>query len=120
MDEERVRAGPGASVIGIGRVILDGLVPDRLRNDSELVGVAPVVIIEGVGWVFDLNCAADADGRNIFREVMALADIEGGRDIISSPLAEGPTDEKFDPLWDFVSVEPLPLRFRRKYFSIAS
>ena len=121
MDEERVRAGPGASVIGIGRVILDGLVPDRLRNDSELVGVAPVVIIEGVGCVFDLNCAADADGRNIFREVMAPpADIEGGRDIISSPLAEGPTDEKFDPLCDFVSVEPLPLRFRRKYFSIAS
>jgi hypothetical protein len=39
---------------------------------------------------------------------------------MSSPLAEGPADEKVDPVCDFVSVEALPLRFRLMYFSIAS
>lgn len=121
VDEERVRAGPGERVIGFGRVMLEGLVPDRVRNESAVVGVAPVVIIEGVGCVYDLSWAADAEGRNIFRGVvLPLAGTEGGRDMISSPLADGPTDEKFDPLCDLVSVEPLPLRFRRRYFSIAS
>jgi len=42
------------------------------------------------------------------------------RDVMSSPLADGPADEKIDPFWDLVSVDALPLRFRLIYFSIAS
>lgn len=44
------------------------------------------------------------------------------REARSSPFAEGPADEKenVDPFWDFGSVDWLPLRLRRMYFSIAS
>jgi hypothetical protein len=67
-----------------------------------------------------LSCAADNDGRKIFRGVLVPLAWFDESDVMSSTLAEGPTDEKVDPVCDFVSVEALPLRFRLIYFSIAS
>jgi hypothetical protein len=111
-----LRIGAGVRDAALGLVAV-GFVPARLRNVSG--GVTPVVIIEG-GCVFALNCAADTEGRNCFRGVLAPLTISGVSDVISSPLADGPADEKIDPVCDFVSVDALPLRFRRMYFSIAS
>lgn len=50
--------------------------------------------------------------------------LSGGEinEAMSSPLADGPAEEKFEPFCDFASVEEvwLPLRFLLMYFSIAS
>lgn len=116
MEVERLRIGGGLRDAGLGLVAV-GLVPARLRNVSG--GVTLVVIIEGVS-VCALNCAADKEGRNFFRGVLAPLGGREARDVMSSPLADGPADEKIDPVWDFVSVDALPLRFRLMYFSIAS
>jgi len=65
-----------------------------------------------------LSCAADAEGRNFRGVTDPLISA-----VISSPLEEGPADAKYEPFWDLLSVEAvpwLPLRFRFRYFSIAS
>jgi hypothetical protein len=54
------------------------------------------------------------EGRNRRRGVLDPLEVNSAE--ISSPFAEGPTLEKFDPF----SVPELPLRFRLRYFSIAS
>ena len=116
VEVERLRIGAGMSDDVLGLVAV-GLVPERLRNVSG--GVTLVVIMEG-GCVFALNCAADTEGRKFFRGVLVPLTGRDVSDDISSPLADGPADEKVDPFCDFVSVDALPLRFRRMYFSIAS
>lgn len=116
IDDERRRGGTGERVAGFGLWAV-GFVPDRLRNES--VGVALVVTIDG-GCVLLLSWAADNEGRNSFRGVVVPLTGMEASDVISSPLAEGPAEEKLEPLADFVSVDALPLRFRLKYFSIAS
>lgn len=91
--------------------IVAGLVPERFRDVSWDACV--VTMNGGLGLV--LSCAADSDGRSRRLGVGPLA----GNDAISSPLAEGPADDGFDEFWDLTSVDPLPLRLRRRYFSIA-
>lgn len=66
VEVERLSIGVGVRDAVLGLVAV-GFVPARLRNVSG--GVTLVVIIEG-GCVFALNCAADTEGRNIFRGVL--------------------------------------------------
>ena len=76
-------------------------------------------MIDGV-CVLLRSCAADNEGRNTFRGVLVPLARFDESDDISSPLADGPADEKVDPFCDLVSVDALPLRFRLIYFSMAS
>jgi hypothetical protein len=99
----------GENVGGFARMVV-GFVPARVRGPSGGTG--------GGGDLGVRSWAADTDGRSCFRR--GATDPCRGREDISSPFAEGPADEGFDEYWDLISVDALPLRFRRMYFSIAS
>ena len=88
-----------------------GFVPARLRNTSD---DAFVVTMNG-GFGLVRSWEADIEVRNRRRDGTVPA---GGNDEISSPLADGPAEDGFED-WDLTSVDALPLRFRRMYFSIA-
>ena len=66
------------------------------------------------------SCAAEKEGRRRLRGVLEPLAAGDVREEMSSPLEEGPADEKFDPFWDLLSVDELPDRLRRIYFSMAS
>lgn len=68
------------------------------------------------------NCVAEMEDRRRRGVEDPLAAKLGLREVISSPFAEGPAEEK-DPLCDRFSVEVVPwlsLRLRLRYFSMAS
>jgi hypothetical protein len=89
------------------------------------IGLVPARWRSSVGEEFDASgplrsWEAETDGRNrrcipsVFFDMLF-------REVMSSPLAEGPADEKLlEPFCDLLSVDVLPLRVRRMYFSIAS
>jgi hypothetical protein len=66
------------------------------------------------------SCAAEKEGRKRLLGVLDPLTAGDVSEEMSSPLAEGPAEEKFDPFWDLLSVDELPDLFRRIYFSIAS
>lgn len=98
----------GEKVGGFARVV-DGFVPARLRTPSA-IALEPG---DGLGV---RSCAADADGRMRRR---GATDPLNGRFAISSPFADGPAEDGLD-VCDLISVDALPLRFLRRYFSMAS
>jgi len=110
-DDDRIRFNPGR----VGRVG-PGFVPDRIR-DSGCCGAFSATT--GGSSIEVLSCAADIDGRNSFRGVDDPLDGEVS-EVMSSPFAEGPAEEKDEPFWDLLSVEELPDRLRFMYFSMAS
>lgn len=106
VEDDRVRSGIGESGSGGGRVVL-GFVPDRFRTSDCGSESSDEVTMDGVSCVVR-SCAAEKEGRSRLRGVV---DPLIGRDVsevMSSPFAEGPAEEKFDPFCDFVSVEEVP------------
>lgn len=102
---------------------LPGFVPARFREASTCDACGGTAAVEGAFR----SCAADHDGRNrrlrgVVEPVMAMVP----RAVISSPFDDGPADVKpgggatCDLLLSVDEVPPLPLRFRRLYFSISS
>jgi hypothetical protein len=98
-----------------------GLVPARLRT-SAVCGDKVVAPIDGDSGVV-LNCAAEKEVRSRLRGVVEPLIGGDANEVMSSPFADGPAEEKCDPFCDLASVDEvpwLPLRFRFIYFSIAS
>lgn len=79
-----------------------GLVPDLLRTSSMPFSGGS----SDSGVV--LSCAADIEGRNRLRGVTEPLIERGVNDVMSSPFAEGPAEEKCDPLCDMASEEEAP------------
>jgi len=103
VDEERVRKGRGDARAVVGLV----LIPERDRASGC-----------GGGLCVVRSCAADTDGLNF----LGVSDPFMSA-VISSPLADGPADAKFEPFEDLLSVDDvpwLPLLLRLRYFSMAS
>jgi hypothetical protein len=108
-EDDRVRCNAG--------LVGPGFVPDLIRGSG--VGAA-LFVTTGSSSALVLNCAADTDGRKSFRGVDDPLGIDVN-DVISSPFAEGPAEEKDDdPFCDLLSVSELPDRLRFMYFCIAS
>lgn len=96
MDDDRSRSGN----VGRGAV---GLVPDRLRFSEDEGRL--VMMLRASGFV--RSWAADMDGRSLRGVTDPLAPTRV-KDETSSPLEEGPAEEKNEPFCDLLSVEEVP------------
>jgi len=113
-DDERMRCR-GASVDRGA-----GFVPDRIRGSVGWNTFAMSMAEDDTDSLPVRSCAAEKEGRKRLLGVLDPLTAGDVSEKISSPFAEGPAEEKVDPFWDLLSVDELPDRFRRMYFSIAS
>jgi hypothetical protein len=133
---ELLRDGGARKTEAVGPKLSDS--GDRIEPDAATVGLVParfldVVSCEGVCVVTIKgafrSCAAENEGRK--RRRAAIDPLTSGSEARSSPFTDGPEETRVLPTGApgegeetpdsvvLTSVDPLPLRFRRRYASIA-
>lgn len=128
---ELLRDGKGRAVEVVGKklsasgdrgepgFVADGLVPARCLGVMSCEGVCAVTTKGCLPW--PRSCAADKEGRR--RRRGATDPLIFGNEVRSSPFTDGPEEtgvlSSTADSTVLASVDPLPLRFRRMYASMA-